>query len=437
MRIVVEPPIAQWRPRTRAAITLATGHQAALWHPGILAKDIAIDIAADRWDAQTVHLVVNHDVHDAITLALPVQDGDRLSVERITLGPQLQHVPTGFQPAIEPAAMRRSLLDARHRLDTRLTVDLDPLLHAIDEVGPQPNLAAQMSRLTAVLMRPYAGTPTWLDATDLLREAWPDLGQRMLEDVGRCVHHYNQAAAAYPQAGIAPLVVGREFVELPLWLIRWNQPRQRLYADVADSRETRLVREDGEPLREDDIVAPRALMLTAIARSRFDLFVHGTGGGIYDTVTDQWWQSWTGEALAPRAVVTADVHLDFDAPVTNGAELTRRIWCRHHLPHNIDRVLGVDGPLVSEKRRLLDHMDDDRDKRRRASAFRRIHQINAALVERHADAVREADQQLQRARVGITNAAIARKRDWCFALYPPEKLHALREAIAAGTASYR
>lgn len=445
MRIVVDPPMSQWRPGGRDAPILATGHQAALWHPGILAKDIAMRVAAERLGAAgTVHLVVNHDVHEATTLALPVRRGDRLEVERVTLGPQRHDVPTGFQPALEPGTMRAALIGARDRLGDALRADLEPLLGAIERVGAQPNLAAQMSRITAELMRPYAGEPALLDATDLLRESMPRLRPRLLGDARRCAACYNAAVAAHPQAGVTPLIEERDRVELPLWRVRWRQPRQRVYADLADSREALLVEEDGTPIDESsEALAPRALMLTALARSAYGLFIHGTGGGVYDRVMEQWWQAWTGGdggaggsggggdpgGLAPMAVVTADVPLDFDAPVADRGELTRAVWYRHHLPHNIDRALNVDGPAAAEKRTLLAHMDDDRDKPRRSAGFKRLHRLNGRLVTEHPRALRDADDRLERARVGIRNAAIAHKRDWCFALYPPEKLHALRRAV--------
>ena len=35
---------------------IATGHQSGFWHPGILAKDLAMTAACQRYDAQPLHL---------------------------------------------------------------------------------------------------------------------------------------------------------------------------------------------------------------------------------------------------------------------------------------------------------------------------------------------------------------------------------------------
>src|SRR5690606_23608646 len=67
----------------------------------------------------------------------------------------------------------------------------------------------------------------------------------------------------------------------------------------------------------------------------------------------------------------------------------------------------------------------------RRAAFKELHRINRSLAAQHADALRDAERGVARAETGLRNAAIARKRDWCFALYPPDRLHALRRAIEA------
>jgi hypothetical protein len=75
-------------------------------------------------------------------------------------------------------------------------------------------------------------------------------------------------------------------------------------------------------------------------------------------------------------------------------------------------------------------MDDDRDKARRRAAFEALHAINDRLVDEHPQALAQADEQLSEAQMGLSNGAVADRRDWCFGLYPPRKLEALARAIA-------
>jgi hypothetical protein len=226
-----------------------------------------------------------------------------------------------------------------------------------------------------------------------------------------------------------------------------------VFADLADA-EPLLVLADGSPIPATHRLAPRALLMTAYLRSAVcDLFIHGKGGWLYDRITEEWWREWTGQELAPMAVVSADVRMDFEVPVADRAEVDRAVWWAHHVPHNVDRALekitpvpifprvekigtGVIFPaertaaLVARKREILTHMDDDRDKRRRAAAFAELHKINARLVEEHPDVVAHAGLDLERARTGLLNRQVTMKRDWFFGLYPPRKLEELRQSIA-------
>lgn len=403
---------------------IATGHQAQLWHPGILAKDIVIDLAAERLSAQHLHLTVDQDTNEAWRLEMPFLDGDELKVRSVLLAEQTHGVPTGFQPPADPGQLRERLA----ALDSPLTAVLS---QAIDDLPACESLAEQVAVILARLRRPYAGDIPLMMVSDLAGlDGYESVVSRLFNDAQRCATAYNQAVAQYPAAGMTPLVVNRELAEIPLWAVAWGKPRRRVFVDLADA-DPLFVYEDGEAIDTTAVkLLPRALLLTAVMRSAIcDLFIHGTGGLVYDQVTEAWWRNWAGEELAPMAGATADVFLDLGAPVAGRAELDRVIWRRHHLPHNLDRELGLDGDTVKQKRDLIAHMDDDRDRARRREAFKKIHRINDELAARHADALSAAERDLHLARAGVQNARIARRRDWCFALYPPESLIALRQTL--------
>ena len=409
---------------------IATGHQAQLWHPGILAKDIAMDIAAERFGARKLHLIVDQDTNEAWRLDVPYVEDERLLVRSLLLADQKPGVPTGYQSPADPKLLQRRLAG----MESKLTGDL---LRVLKKLPDCESLAEQVAVVLARLKQPLAGDVPIMLVSDLV--GWPfyeAIVTRMLNEVADCADAYNKAVAQHPGAGMAPMVISRELVELPLWGVCWNEPRRRVFVDLADS-EPVFVFEDGEPIdRNQWALLPRALLLTAVMRSAFcDLFIHGTGGLVYDQITEKWWRSWAGQELAPMAGVTADVFLNFSAPVADSADLTRAVWRRHHLPHNLDRVLTLNGQAVQRKHELLAHMDDDRDKARRREAFRELKKINRELMQIYTDKLQGADRALDLARAGVVNAAIARRRDWCFALYPPESLQGLRRLIESGRPS--
>ena len=452
MRVHTEPPLGDWT-RLAGGKPVVTGHQPWLWHPGILAKYLAADaaMAASLPGVPLRHVIVDQDVQDALRLALPVREGEQLDVHQSRLGPGRVDVPTGCQPAVplsldqvpkgvaaDVSAIKIPLLrSGRHEVPRVANTKNQRGALRAARYAEEATLAAQMTAVLHDLMQPLINRPAEaFYATRFDREPWfAEEVSRLLHDAAACVEHYNQAARANPEAGIAPLSVEPYRVELPLWKLGWLRPRDRVFADLADSTPL-FTTADGEPFDPDDdgvTVAPRALLMTAWIRRQPDvgLFVHGTGGWRYDRITEAWWRAWRGETLCPMAVATADLTLDFDVPVNGRDAVTREVWQAHHRPHNLDRYLPpeVAGSLAHEKRRLLEHMDDDRDKRRRRAAFRRIHAINAELAARHPGALLAAETDLRRARVGLHNAAVAAKRDWCFALYPDAELAALRQTV--------
>jgi hypothetical protein len=433
--------------RTPLAATrriVATGHQAWLWHPGILAKYLAAAHAARVLDATPLAVVVDHDVHDALRLELPMRQGDRLTVLRIDLAPSRADIPSGAQPPVDPALVLTTLRGLTAATQPEL-VNLQPLLDAWTDLPASSSLADQVALVLGRLMRPYLGDMALVHASDLM-----DLGPareliaRMLADIGPCLRAYNQAAAEFPHAGIEPLPLGPDRGELPLWYWTPGSPRQKVHAHLATSGATLAAGAgqgiDPRHLRPDEHLAPRALLLTALMRSAFcDLFIHGLGGAVYDRVTERWWQLWTGGELAPKTVVSADVFLPLDVPINTPEQWHRAQWWAHHLPHNIDRVaadLGApERSWAQRKRELLTHMADDRDRPRRAGAFAQLHELNGRLAQARPGLLDAARRDLDRTRAGLANRALAARRDWCFALYPPAQLMELAAAIRAAHGS--
>lgn len=474
MRVHLDPPMNQWQARRRdgAAPIIATGHQAGLWHPGILAKCIAAVEYAKAVGGHPLFVLVDHDDNDALRLELPTVEDGRLGTHVVQLGESLPDVALVSQPKIDWKHAANVLRETRGHLGARLLCDIEPIISAAESMLPMSHTcASQMAGFMQKLMEPVLGTLSIHMASDRVS---PDLVRRMLSDAARSVQCYNKAVAQHPQAGIPPLNIERDRVELPLWyvgnpwghrasfgeaeILDWprdgqgNQvfiarPRQRVYADLSDSTPL-LVRDDGEPVpsvRKEPNgryigLAPRALSLTAMLRSTAcDLFIHGHGGGVYDLVMEAWWQAWIGQPLAPMAVVSADVNLDFPGvPLAQPSDLTRAIWYAHHLPHNLDRHLPrewVDVSLASRKQDVLAHMNDDQDAKRRAASFRELHRINQTLGTQHAEVIRLADEQVAQVRAGVQNRRIAAKRDWSFALYPQSSLDELTRQIRAQVAN--
>ena len=463
-RIVVDPPLPQWRSAPRAVAdrdailplliqptppapdmaaraggpdVIATGHQPWLWHPGILAKDFAVQAYAQRVGGQAVHLVVDHDPLPHLQIDVPWRKGPALQVQALALYDGPVGVPPASLPPLNAADVAAAIERASQAIDGEVAVDVDPLIAAWANAPATDTLAAQLAAVLATLRSPLMPAPALLFSSAMHQlPTFAEMVEALRTEPARIAALYNDAVDAHPESRVAPLQVGRRRIELPLWALHWKQPRQRVYVDPQDRT---LSTEKGAPLNlgNDTVsLAPRAIAMMALLRSAgCSLFVHGTGGGNYDLVTDQWWQAWRGTSLAPRVVVSADLRLAFDVPVADPADLAAARWRAHHLPHNLDRVLTLEGTEVDRKRALLASMGDDRNRTRRAAAFAEIHRINATWAQRHAAVVEASEKEVKHARIGVANRAVAHRRDWCFAFHDARQLTSLRQQFEHGGAA--
>ena len=117
-------------------------------------------------------------------------------------------------------------------------------------------------------------------------------------------------------------------------------------------------------------------------------------------------------------------------PIATPADVRHAVWQQHHLPHNIDRYArSTDPTLRARKQAILQQMDHAPNRYRKAEMYDELHIINATLAAQHHDLIAAADAAVDQARTGVTNAALATKRDWCIGLYPEDSLRELRSTF--------
>lgn len=417
--------IAEWRRRTRAELGLAvdrpvvgTGHQTLLWHPGILIKYLAVGaMTGDGQAIATANLVVDQHTAGFGAFDVPVRDPE-LSVRAITLAATRAGVPMGWQPAFvppDPPAIVAAL--------PSVGAGVDRIVAAVRAGADRPNAALQMAAALRELMSPWVRPGADVCSSDLMGTslATAVLGE-MARDPRACAAAYNAAVSASPEAGINPLVVTGDRVELPLW--RRGDGDRREHADNHDL--------DRWSAGGDDrpVLLPRALLLTLLVRlGMCDLFVHGTGGARYDRAMERWVEDWLGLRPAPIAVATATLRLPLgrsgEPPVkmTEAQRELRRAW------HDPESGAAVPGPRKSELLAAIDAAE--RRSPRRLAAFRQMHEELQRLRDAHAGRVQAARREVEIARRQALEAPIAGRRDWAFALYPREMIDDLAVAVTA------
>ncbi|MBY0263603.1 MAG: hypothetical protein K2Q20_14755 [Phycisphaerales bacterium] len=417
-----------------------SGHQAGVWHPGILAKWLAMADAAARTGAQAVWLVVDSDTNDPSSIRYPVLDaGGALQAKTWAALPGLSvqggrltgHVPTGRVAARAPAPLPA---DSNHAAVPGVAEGLAAIHAALAAHARAPSVAAQLASACSDLIALRAGCVEPVKivmASDLAKtDAFATIVRSFARDPHPAVAAYTSAIAAHPGASVSA------DDGVPLWEIGSAQSSPRKAVDAASI-------DPDHPER----YAPRALLLTGLMRwLGCDAFIHGTGGAGpdgdsgYDAITVGWLRDWLGATLAPSAMVTATLRLDFRAagrdPLPSPDEIRHAGWLAHAARH---RPALLDDPAGQARReaaldtlRTLRYKRDPASRRLKLETYRALH---AALRDsRGANAQRLAELQ-ERARLAAARrveAEILADRTWAFPLYTPQRLRALAEQVHRG-----
>jgi hypothetical protein len=450
--LVIRPPAREWprllRRRTDGRAVqmrrelgiptdrpiVMTGHQAAFWHPGILAKYLGADALAAATGAAAAWIVVDQDEPQS-SVRYPVIHADgRLEVR--TLG-----LEGGRSP---PRAEAREAAGP----PPFVASGLESIRHALENHAAEPSPARRIAAAAADLMAPLLSSAgrdaplvmaTALSRTSLFRE----LAARMARDPEACILPYNAGAARHPAAGVRPLHADpvQDRWELPLWRlgrVGGAGGRRHVYAEDLPSI----------PLAE---LAPKALFMTGLLRlGGCDLFIHGTGGGGgepsagaagdggYDRITEEWLAAWLGEDaadLAPIAVISATLRLPVDVPPPpTPAEAARTVWLAHRARHN-PGVIG-DKPHEEQRRAVLGELNAAA-RPLRARYFRDLHLVLDGYRRARSQELARLEAAAAAARSRLSDGPILEDRTWAFPLHPPEALRDLGAAVAAALEDHR
>jgi hypothetical protein len=405
-----------WTPPDKRLI--ATGHQATLRHPGILAKDLVASELSILIDARVLRLLVDQDVHQIGPLEVPASGPSGVLVSRTV--PCLEshrEAPTGRRPPIELDRTR-----IPEGLSPSVAAGVDAIDRELRRASDRASAAAQVGAALDALAAPFASLASPVAASGLLSTPLGlELLRKIAEDPLACARAFNDALTDDPRAA-RPLRIQGDLAEAPLWSIDRNATRQRVHMDLRESKERRVERLQTAAHQSPSRIAPRGLLMSGLVRLVADLFIHGRGGWRYDRVTERWFTTWLGVELRPMAMVSADLRL----PIGSDAEPRERLRRRWH-----DPTWGGGSEPSPEKTDRL---------RSIAAAGPRSRDRREAFLEMHAELerLRALNAVAPPPARGDDPAAVAARRDWTFPLHSPEAISALvgdvRRAVALSIA---
>ncbi len=465
-------------------LLFVAGHQPALFHPGVWAKNFAVYDMATRTGGMSVNLSVDTDLMSASTIRVPVQSaGGEPRIERIPFDADR---PRG--PWEENAILDRSLFESfgQRVCDKMAEWQVTPLLH---EQWPYAVRASQKfplikdcliaSRLR--IERRWGATNLELPISRMC-ELDPFLwfAGHILAHLPRFVAVHNQVLAEYRQVNhirskthpVPELKSKGNCYEAPFWVWRkGDSVRSRVFARQ-EGRE--IVLSDGkaefarvrlspdcdaccavEVLRKlpEQGIRFRARALTTTLFSRLclaDLFVHGIGGAKYDEMTDRIMCRFLGVTPPGFLTLTASLYLPLaeKSPASTNDE-ARRVRLLRELRWNADRHLATAGDaetreLIAQKSALLAAMaaDSGTSQADQAAAarrfrhlagnferFRQMQELNRRLAEKAASLSTGVSDELTQVRRSLATHSLLHDREFAFGLYPEDKLRKLMGSL--------
>ncbi len=451
----------------RYAPVVITGHQPEFIHAGVWAKHVVASKLAESFDGKAVNFVVDNDAPARTVLETPTVIGAEARVEAVRYARLKRGVAHEFIPRLETADLRHFETTVRRHLAERFDRSCLPVYFtamtrdhdARDWVEQMVHARRAVERDFGVEMIEHRVSRNWFG---------PVLAD-LIVNHARFVECYNAALADYrktnrvrsPNRPIPDLVCAGLRCELPVWAYRPGEPRRRLLIERDGDRVHLFA--DAERIAEigiDDLkrwgtaraalgrvngylFRPRALTLTLWARVFVgDLFIHGIGGAKYDRITDGLIRRYYGVEPPAMACVSATLRMDLprdDADALTLRDARSRVRDLRYNPQRHVRPTPETARLMDERRAAVAHTIElrdtaGRDRVRRREAFDRIRAINAELLEHDPSRVTELDAASADIRRRLGRNAVARRRDFFFAMHDRNRLEQLRDKLTATVA---
>lgn len=439
-------------PATDAPIVL-TGHQPELYHPGVWVKVFLLQRLAEDTGATAVDLVVDTDRAGTVGARLPWL-GSPVEVRTVPLTPpgEVTFVQSPVPDAVERAVFRKRGAAILERLPApALSHHFAAYCDALDAAAPHADdLAGVLTAArrafeapagSAYLEAPVSGLAalpayrSW--AAETLRDA-----ARFREVMNEALRSYRARTGTRSAAQPFPDLEQRgDRLEAPFWLLRAGK-RERVWVD-ADGR--MYFGEDAVPdaagstvgdldtlIAEGAVLAPKAVTLTLFARLFLgDYFIHGTGGGRYDRVTDAVIRAYYDIEPPRFAVASMTLLLPLGAHLVTDAEIAALTQRLHRLEHNPDAMLDElefdDDTEYARVRALADRKAQLVGEIARSDADRKslgaeIREVNTALSAMLAPVVRDAHEALAHARAARAAADVLTDRTYPYCLWDPREV---------------
>ena len=478
--------VSHWRPeyRTQPPILpqrlIVTGHQPALTHPGVWAKNfVAGALAREQVSAGAINLIVDNDTRGRVAIAVPGGTHER-PVRNWMAYDQVSPARPWEEVSIEDPEQFASF---GTRVQSALAAwGVSPLIEefwplVLEQARTLPRVSDQFSAARNRLEQSWGCYNLELPLSRVcVQQPFFWFVAALLGQMPKFWSIYNSAVTDYRQENrirnqrhpVPDLQrrtdeQGAEWLESPFWIWREGDTRrQRLWTrttsagvELATSQATLTVLKVGDQEQTAEAVAAleemsaagwklrtRALTTTLFHRLCLaDLFIHGIGGAKYDAMTDRIMFDLWGIVPPQFVTVTATVHLPLGAHPVELADLHRGQREYRDLLYQPEQFLSADqqavvAPLLAEKQALIEEQrlaehwrcrtEEERSRVRQYQGaagrrrFHRLQEIKHELGLSLESQRRAIEEKLQLTQSRLQANQILNDREYAFCLYPRE-----------------
>lgn len=457
---------------------IVSGHQPALFHPGVWAKNFAIAKVAAQSGGRALNLVVDNDTLTSTRVRVPTRQDHNIQIDTVDFDTERSPLPwedakivdadrfntfadrvsAAMNPwDIEPLISQgwdaaKRVAQQTHHLRDALTA----ARHSIEHQWGLDNLELPLSHVSR--HEPFL----WFASHLLVNLRSFAATHNAVLDEYRLVNRIRSQTHPVP-----PLAVNSntsDWQEAPFWV--WNDGDSRRRRVFARQAQKTLHLSDGErefcvlPITPDmdaccAVEALQALeasgirfrtrALTTTLYSRLmlaDMFVHGIGGAKYDEMTDRIIHRFYGIHPPAFQVISATVRLpltdnnDFDPSARQ--KLIRQ---QRDLRYNPQSVLAPNeqtaiASLLAEKQQLIEAEQAKNQGRFDHSAnydrYQRLRQITLELQQQTLQQQTAISSKLANLKQSAANNALTQSREFSFCLFPESKLRPFLTSVANG-----
>lgn len=438
----------------RGAPIVMTGHQPELYHPGVWVKDFLVDRLAEETGALGLDLVVDTDAAAPVALRVPcLHDGVRecevVLAEGDARAAYAQRPVPSETDREEFRTRGATLLDAlsapalRRHFGTFCDA-LEASAGDVEHLGALMTAARRRyeapagTRYLEVLASEQSHLPSFLAFAAMLLVDAPRLRSVMNEALAEYRLRTGARSAAQP---FPDLGEDRERIEAPFWLLAGGRRRTVsvdaagvLHADDEAVANLGATQESALAVLEkaDLLLAPRALTLTLFQRLFVaDLFVHGTGGGRYDRVTDAVIAAYFGVEPPSFAVASMTLLLPLGGHVVTDEDVADAERRLSRFEHNPDELLAevefdsaeerarADGIAARKAEAVAAIAGAGADRKALGREIRELNAELASMLDPVGEALRARVEQLRAERAA---SAVLTDRTYPYCLWDPREV---------------